>query len=253
MGRVSRAKGDVMRIVPLVLLLGLAQPVAAQSANPPASTADDEPVIIRGLADGATVVEVDFDKVWKNCAECKRALKKLDKLAQPYRDERNNLAITESGPAGCGNANASTLTSFQTSSADTVGGGGGPYVGRDIQGELCAARSADSTRTTRAAVAERYVRAAQRQMLLHMRSFLNQLTPQVALATEAERVERGAAAGLIDTRRTKLRAQRPKRIDVTADVIRRLDATAFTIDLPDPPKPGPASGGYDGRLTRAKP
>ena len=242
-----------MRIVPLVLLLGLAQPALAQSANPSASTADDEPVVIRGVANGATVVEVDFDKVWKNCAECKRALKKLDKLAQPYRDERNFLAITESGPAGCAGGLASPLTAFQTSSADLVGVGPVPPGGRDLQGELCSARKAESTRATRAAVAERFVRPAQRQMLLHMRSFLDQLTPHVAVATEAERVERSAAAGLIDTRRTKLRAQRLKRVDVTAAVIRRLDATAFTIDLPDPPKPGPASGGYDGKLTRAEP
>ena len=251
MGRVSRAKGDVMRIVPLVLLLGLAPPALAQSANPPASTAEDEPIVIRGLADGATVVAVDFDKVWKSCAECKRALNKLDKLSARFREERNFMRLAQSGPAGCPNVAASPATTFQRSSADRVGERG-PTMARDIAGELCAARAAESTQFTQQAIFERDVVPAQAQMLAHTRAFLDQLAPHVAAATEAERVARGASAGLTDRKRTKLSAKNIKRIDVTDAVIRRLDAMDFTIALPDPPPPGPASGYYDGKLTRAK-
>lgn len=240
-----------MRIVPLVLLLGLAQPVSAQPANPPTGTAEDEPIVIRGLADGATVVAVDFDKVWKNCAECKRALKKLDKLAARYREERNFMRVAQSGPAGCPNVAASPSTTFQRSSADAIGESG-PATRRDIVGELCAARAAESTRVTQQAIAERSVVPAQAQMLAHTRAFLDQLAPHVAAATEAERVARGASAGLTDGKRTTLSAKNIKRIDVTDAVIRRLDAMDFTIALPDPPPPGPASGYYDGKLTRAK-
>ena len=220
-----------MRIVPLVLLLGLAQPVSAQPANPPTGTAEDEPIVIRGLADGATVVEVDFDKVWKNCAECKRALKKLDRLAQAYRDERQLVSLFTSGPGNCQRTIAK---------------------GRDIAQELCLARRTESSAATGQAVAERFVVPEQAKMIGYTRLFLDQLVPHVREAIEEERVARGAAAGVMDPRRTKLTATDLKRVDVTAAVIRRLDGMAFTIDLPDPPKPGPASGGYDERLKRAK-
>lgn len=220
-----------MRIVPLVLLLGLAQPALAQSANPSASTADDEPVVIRGVANGATVVEVDFDKVWRNCAECKRALRKLDKLAQVYRDERQVASLFTSGPGSC---------------QRTIAGG------RDIHQELCLARRTESSAATGQAVAERFVVPEQAKIIGYTRLFLDQLVPHVSEAIEKERVARGAAAGVMDPRRTKLTATNLKRIDATAAVIRRLDGMAFTIDLPDPPKPGPASGGYDERLKRAK-
>ena len=221
-----------------LIFAGFAQPTLAQ----PSKLADDEPIVVKGLADGARVVEVDFDKVWKGCAECKRALAKLDKLAQNYRDEMTVAREFSAGPK-CNNASPSSVVTFSSSSADSVGGN--PRRAHSIADGLCAARAADQSRRTFEAVAEKYVVPEQDKLMGHLRSFLDQLAPHLRDATEAERLAHNASAGLTDARRTKLSAKNLKRIDVTQAVIRRLDATAFTIDLPDPAPPGPARGGYE--------
>lgn len=224
------------------LVAGSALPAAAQQPKP----ADDEPIVVRGLADGARVVEVDFDKVWKGCAECKRALAKLDKLAEGYRDELRTAGYFASGgsTAHCSNASPSGTTGFQRSSARPVGDTQRRTT-QSLVGGLCADRMADSSRRTFDAMAERHVVPEQARMLAYMRSFLDQLAPHVADATEAERVAHGAKAGLTDKKRTKLAAKKLQRIDVTQAVIRRLDASDFKIILPDPSPPGPARGGYE--------
>lgn len=229
-------------LIGAILLAGLAHPAVAQQSKVP----DDEPIVVRGLVDGARVVEVDFDKVWKGCAECKRALAKLDKLAQGYRDELKTAGYFASGgsTAHCSNASPSGTTGFQRSSAGDVG----DTQRRTTQtrvGGLCADRMASASRRTFDAMAEQHVVPQQGKMLAYMRSFLDQLAPHVADATEAERVAHGAKAGLTDKKRTKLAAKKLQRIDVTQAVIRRLDASNFKIILPDPSPPGPARGGYE--------
>jgi hypothetical protein len=237
-----------MRNLVMFLAAAAASPAMAQRADP----AEEKEIVITGVADGARVVEVDFDKVWKNCAECKRALAKLDKLARGYRDELEVAGQFASGTttSHCRHATPSNIASFQRSSAEPVGGQ--PRTPQQLVDGLCAARMADSSRRTREAMIERHVVPEQAQMLAYMRSFIDQIAPHLKEATEAERVIHKASVGLTDAKRTKLGAKDLKRIDVTTAVIARLDAKDFTIVLPDPPPPGPASGGYKGQLKRSK-
>ena len=225
-----------MRIFTMILMLGFAQSAAAQDKNPP----EEQEIVVTGLADGARVVEVDFDKVWKGCAECKRTLAKLDRLAQGYRDELEVAGHFSSGGSTnhCSKASPSPLLTFQRSSAEPIAAR--PKTAQSLADELCAARVAEISKKNFAAVAQQYVRPEQSRLLAHMRSFLDQLGPHLNEATEAERVAHGANAGLTDTKRTRLSAKNLKRIDVTEAVIRRLDAKDFTIVLPDPPARGPA-------------
>ncbi len=237
-----------MRVMLATLaILGVAGPAFGQSAKAPQSKPSDEKeIVVTGLADGARVVEVDFDKVWKGCAECKRALAKLDKLARNYRDELDvaqKFAASPGSHCGGGGPSSQVMT-FQRSSANDVGNTG-PTTPSSIVAGLCSARSADQSQRTFQAVAEKYVVPEQGKMLAYMRSFLDQLSPHIVEATEAERIANGASAGLVDTKRTKLSAKSLKRIDVTKAVIGRLDAKDFTIVLPDPPKAGPARGRYE--------
>lgn len=226
------------------IILGLSSPALTQSVSvPQTNPSEEKEIVVTGLADGARVVEVDFDKVWKNCAECKRALRKLDKLAQNYRDELTVAGLFAGSGGHCGNAPPSPLMTFQRSSADVVGEP--PRTVSSLAGGLCAARAEDRSKRTFEAVARKNVAPEQARLHAYMRSFIDQVALQVADATEAERVARGATAGLTDKKRTKLAAKNLKRIDVTQAVIRRMDATDFKIVLPDPPPRGPARGGIE--------
>lgn len=212
-----------MRISLMVLLLGLAVPALAQDAKP----AEEEEVIVVGIRDGATVVEVDFDKVWRRCVECKRALAKLDVLAKTYRDELKLAGLMAGGGvAGGRSATPSTIGTWQRSSAsDTPTTADG----------LAAARRRQTSSNVYGELATKHVVPERLNIMIQMRSFLDQLTPHVVAATEQERVARGVRASLIGKRKTKLSAKRLVRIDVTDAVIKRLDAKDFTIELPDPP------------------
>jgi hypothetical protein len=232
----------MMRVLLLAatILLGAASPSLAQQS----SRSNEEPIVVRGLSDGARIVEVDFDKVWKKCAECKRALAKLDKLAQNYRDEREVAAQFSAGSGHCGStARPSAITTFQQSSAQGVGAG--PATGAEIIGGLCAARLEELSRRTYAAPAKRFGAPEQARLNAYVRSFLDQVALQVADATEAERIAHRATAGLTDKKRTRLAARNLQRVDVTRAVIARIDASNFKVVLPDPPPRGPARGGYE--------
>lgn len=225
------------------------RPVSTTQSQPPEPTESKQPrtndnaILVTGMANGARVVTVDFDKVWKTCAECKRALAKLDKLARNYRDEQNTAAILASPGATCGGARSSTVVTFQRSSAEPVGERA--RSPNSIADGLCAARAEDRSMRTYQSLSQKYVAPEQAKLLGYMRSFLDQLAPHVRDATEAERIVHGASVGLTDSRRTRLSAKNVKRIDVTKAVIQRLNAMEFTIALPDPPAPGSARGGYE--------
>lgn len=231
-------KGYVMRVAPFFLLSLLAQPALAQESKPEAKQALEKEIVVTGVADGARVVEVDFDKVWKNCAECKRALAKLEKLAKNYHAEVGTaltFANLRSPPSG-GAKPISGLIGFSRSSAQSVEDWQ-DQVRRDVgdvnsgvQGE----RIAEKKRAHYAEYERRWVIPEFRNQLSYMRSFLDQLAPHVNDATEAERIFHRASAGLTDTKRTKLSARNLHRIDVTDAVIARLDAKDFTIVLPEP-------------------
>lgn len=211
-----------MRLLTATLLLALAWPAAAQSSQPA-----EEEIVVKGLRDGERVVEVDFDTVWRRCAECKRALTKLKALAETYREESEIAALMAGGghqsevgaaPSGIG--------TWQRSSAN---------LGPTTVAGLAAARRAETSRALYQELHKKYVRPERMKMMNYMQSFLDQLTPHVVEATERERLERGAQASLIGKSRTKIKAKRLVRIEVTNAVIKRLDAKAFTIVLPDPP------------------
>lgn len=211
-----------MRILIPFLALGMALPASAQSVG------EEEEIVVVGIADGSKVVEVDFSKVWKKCAECKRALAKLDLLAKTYRDEKGLAALMAGGGhASEAGAAPSSIGTWQRSSAGLA-----PTTFRG----LAAARRAESSRILYQELYKKHVAPERLKMMAYMQSFLDQLTPHVVEATEQERLERGARASLIGKARTKIKAKRLTRIDVTGAVIKRLDAKTFTIVLPDPPK-----------------
>ena len=204
-----------------VLILGLAHPAVAQDTNP------DEEIVVVGIRNGDRVVDVDFEKVWRNCAECKRALAKLKVLAQTYHDESELAALMAGGShASDQTAVPSSIGTWQRSSANA-----GPTT---VAG-LAAARRAETSRVVYEHLYKKHVAPERTKMMNYMQSFLDQLTPHIVKAAEQERVERGARATLIGKGRTKVKAKRLVRTDVTNAVIKRLDATAFTIMLPDPP------------------
>lgn len=212
-----------MRIFPVILLLGLAHPAFGQNAKP----AEEEEIVVTGISNGATVVEVDFDKVWRRCAECKRTLATLDRLAKAYRDEMKLASLMAGGDvAGGSSATPSTIGTWQRSSANDT-----PTT---FNG-LAAARRGQTSRNVYSEQYKKHVAPERLKMMTHMRSFLDQLMPHVVIATEQEREARGARASLIGKLRTKIKAKRLIRIDVTNAVIKRLDAKDFTIKLADPP------------------
>lgn len=235
-----------------LIILAMATPALAQRAGPPPrppvrpplqapappdKPADDKVIVVTGVANGARVVEVDFDKVWKNCAECKRALAKLDRLAQPYRDERHTALQAINRPAPPPGSPATVgVSSFSQSSATDIGSvdeqrrTGLVDVQRSVAGE----RQGDQTAFYYSELNRRFIRPEAIKLGTYTQSFLDQLAPHIAAATEAERIANNAQAGLTDKKRTKVSAKRLTRIDVTQAVIRRLDAMNFTIDLPEP-------------------
>lgn len=225
---------SIIRMRNLAVLLavgiGIGGPALAQEARP----TDEEEIVVVGIRDGDRVVEVDFDKVWRNCAECKRALAKLDRLAAAYRDEVEVAAHLSSGggTAHCSRGTPNSVSTFQRSSAEPTDMR--RRTPQSIADGLCAARLADTSRRTHAAISEKYVAPERAKLLGHMRAFLDQLTPHVVTATEQERVARGARASLVGKLNAKISARKLVRINVTDAVIKRLDAKDFTIVLPEP-------------------
>lgn len=211
-----------MRVLAVVSLLGLVSPALAQNAQ----SAEEEEIVVVGLRDGAKVVEVDFERVWRRCAECKRALAKLDLLAESYREEKELAALMAGGGvAGGRSAAPSNIGTWQRSSAN---------LGPTTVAGLAAARRAESSRVLYRELDKKYVRPERVKMMNYMQSFLDQLAPHVVAATEQERKTRGARASLIGKRNAKVSAKRLVRIDVTDAVIKRLDAKTFMIVLPEP-------------------
>lgn len=210
-----------MRAFVVCLSLILAGPALAQGP----AVAGEEEIVVTGLRDGSKLVEVEFDKVWRNCAECKRALAKLDLLAKDFHDETETMKQMSQSRHQNDRSPPSTIGTFQRSSNDltptTVGG-------------LATARAMQRREVTSLELTRKYVAPERAKMMVHMRSFLDQLAPHVVAAAEEERKLRGAKASLIGKRNAKISAKRVVRIDVTDAVIKRLDAKPFTIALPDP-------------------
>lgn len=211
-----------MRVFVAIIALGLADPVLAQQTAEP----EDEAIVVKGLRNGSKVVELDFNKVWRRCVECKRALAKLDLLAESYREEKELAALMAGGAHSGGVAASSSIGTWQRSSAN---------LGPTTVAGLAAARRAESSRILYEHLYNKHVAPERGKMMNYMQSFLDQLTTHVAAATEEERKEHGARASIIGKRNTKVNAKRLVRIDVTDAVITRLDAKDFTISLPAPP------------------
>lgn len=218
-----------MRLLAATCVLALAWPAAGQDSKPP----PDEEVVVVGIRNGDRVVEVNFDKVWRTCAECKRALAKLDRLAKAYREEVEIAGYFSSGggTAHCSRGTPNSVGTFQSSSAEPTDMG--RRTPQSVADGLCAARLADTSSRTHSAISKKYVAPERAKLLGYMRSFLDQLTPHVVAATEEERVARGARASLIGKSRMKIKAAKLVRVDVTKAVINRLDSKGFTIVLPE--------------------
>lgn len=235
-------------LVGTLMIVGLASPAFAQQPPPPApgsqssKLSDDKPIVVTGIADGARIVEVDFDKVWKSCAECKRALAKLDRLAEGYRSELDTALEAVNRPGASSRvAPAVGVSAFSRSSATSVESWGEQIrTGqRNVHQSVTSERQRVQSQVYLNELNARFIQPEFQTLASHMRSFLDQLAPHLAMATEAERIAHGAQAGLTDKKRTKLAAKKLTRIDVTGAVIRRLDAMDFKIDLPEP-VPSPA-------------
>lgn len=225
-----------MRLTALIVLVGFVAVPAASQSRPQA----EEEIVVTGIPNGASVVEVDFDKVWKRCAECKRALAKLDRLAAAYRSERQIAYVMGSGGSAGGQSGGtepSYVGSWRRSSAEPVENYAlGPRAFHTTPQGLAIARRQETGRRTTQEMLNRYASPEMATLQGHMRAFLDQLVPHVVEAAEAERIARGARASMVGKKGAKLAAKKVTRIDVTDAVIRRLDAKQFTITLPDPPQ-----------------
>lgn len=200
---------------------------SAASAQRAPPAAPEESLIVTGRRDGGRLLSVDFQRVARSCAECKRVLGEIEKRSAPYQVKKRqvtrdrNVMVESIGihtrggerrlPAGAIPAGAGFLDPFagqpQNSRAARLMAGIPDHLRKDMA-ELGAIRA-----DTNALVA----------------AFLAQLEPEVVKAAEEERVKRGAS-GVI---RLKRRASRPRAVDVTDAIIRRVDARQLTFTLPE--------------------
>ena len=215
---------------PLAFAL-LAIPLPAAAATAPNG---DEQIVIIGVRDGSKVLEVDFDRVWKQCRECKRALAKLDELAKPYRQAKGRLSRDR---------NEYRVSASKENEGVPPEEWPDRYNGRiDPPSPMFAPNAATRDkgfRHARRIKSEDQFLVHQKQDLTKQRfhatalmaKFLNQRDPYVAAAAEQERVARGAAAILHAGKKYKSDVKY-ERIEATDAVIQRLDAMDFTIGLP---------------------
>ena len=209
-----------------VLLAGLAAGSAAfgQPAAPPPN---DEPIVVTGQRDGGRLLAVDFQRVARECAQCKRVLAEIGKRSTPYKVKKGQIArdrestfgaikgqleghIDRPNPAkvpdGAGFLDPYASSPSTTKKSGRLVGQMQEYSRKD-QVDLATIRG-----DTNALVA----------------NFLVQLEPHVIKAAEEERVQRKASAVVkLERRATQARA-----VEVTDAIIRRIDAKQIKFTLP---------------------
>lgn len=185
------------------LITVIATPALAQADT---AVSEPEPIIVSGVRKGATIGQVDFDKVWRTCAECKRALAQLTLLAKPYHLKKGEIVRDRE--------------SFEESVTKHARD---PRQAERFRERLPDIQFKDTSE----------LRVIRYDMTKLMASFLSQLEPHTRDAVEAERTDRNLPAVFGKTQKHPVPGL--KKVDLTAAVIRRLNERSFTIDLPDPP------------------
>ena len=184
------------------------QAVAADPFLPPEPAPPAEEVVVTGKRDGGKVLTLSFEKVARTCDECKRTLARIEEMATPYSVKRRQ--VDRDHDAMVDNIDAHTKR--------------GPALATEGQKKRLMERIPDHQRKDEAELL-----VMRRDVTAIVGAYLAQLEPIVIAAAEAERLERGASAV---TKRDPA-AHNENRPDITAAVVRRLNAQNFTIELPE--------------------
>ncbi len=190
------------------LLLGLADP-SPQSRTVAVAVYDDDPITIVGRRDGGTVLVVDVREVATRCRACQKEISRLERLAQPYVQARDEMRRDMEGTSEAANSH-NRHTGFSQS---------------PIALEAKRERLALIWEAAFGAQGKE-VSAKRAEFGQQVRNYLLALAPHIVTIAEAERRRLGASA-VINNRRAKL--GKAKRVDITAEVIRKLDEKS--IDL----------------------
>ena len=209
----------------LLIALALAASSASALAQSAVPTIDPDPIVVVGIRDGSTVGMVDYDKVWRRCAECKRALAKLTALSKPYHVKRGEIRRDAASSIA---AASSDLRQGESAKSMTQSSGGIEKRAREMRAGRLIERMPDHQKKDMEELG-----AIRFDMTKLIASFLAQLEPHARAAAEEERAARQLAA--VFDRNGKRPAAKVREVELTDAVIRRLDAKTFTIVLPDPP------------------
>lgn len=196
---------------------------AAQLIQPP--TAEEGVIVVTGTRGGDRALSVDFEKVARGCAECKRILAKMGDLKSQYTIKKDQIARDRSAMAGS--------IAAHTSGSENRRGPKAPD-GADFLNPNSLEPELSQSRRLVAKVPDHF-RKDQNDLALvrsnvsgQIASYLAQLEPYVVEAAEAERLKRNASVVLKANRRAK----KEKAVDVTQAVISRLNARQISITLP---------------------
>ena len=214
-----------------IIATALISSSASALAQPAVPTLEPDPIVVVGIRDGTSVGMVDYDKVWRRCAECKRALAKLTALSKPYHVKkgqigRDGAAYEEAATKGLRKDKGEKPVIMTETNSKSFGSI--DSRARELQAGRLVALIPDSQRKDL-----EELQTIRFDMTKLTASFLAQLEPHARAAAEEERVARSLAA--IFDRNGKPPAAKVREVEVTDAVIRRLDSKTFTIVLRDPP------------------
>lgn len=194
------------------MLLAAMLLAASPAPIPAAAAAEDDPIVIVGRRDGGTVLIVDLKEVALRCAKCKPALESLHSLAAPYFRVRGEMQ-RDFESLGEMNKAHNRHTGFQQSP-----------LALDAKADRLALIMDAFFHHQRKELAGKRGDVAR-----HVADYLRALAPHIVEIAEAERQRHGASA-VVNSRKAKV--GKAKRIDVTDEVIRQLDAKPFTLGFP---------------------
>ena len=213
-----------------VLLAGLAAGSAA-FAQPAPSPSNEQPIIVTGRRDGGRLLSVDFQRVARQCAECRRVLAEIGKRSAPYKVKKGQLSRDQEATF---DPNNGSIAQHVRGQQDRIGNpviipdGAGflnPFAGAPQQTRAGRLSSQARQSFQKDQVELATIRGDTSKLVAH---FLAQLEPHVIKAAEEERVQRKASAVIkLERRATQARA-----VEVTDAIIRRIDAQQITFTLP---------------------
>ena len=195
-----------------MLLAALLLTANPTPVSPTAGVTEDDPIVIVGRRDGGTVLIVDLKEVALRCAKCQPALDKLNTLAAPYFRVRGEIQRDYQSLGETGQAHNRHI-GFQQSP-----------LALDAKADRLALIMDGFFHHQRKEIAGK-----RGDVSRHVADYLRALAPHVVEIAEAERQKHGASA-VVNSRRAKV--GKAKRIDITNEVIRQLDAKPFTLDFP---------------------